>query len=558
MAKKKKTERYFDTTKVRSAGIKDEPTAVDNLGFGPYVEAIASFLENDLTTPPFTLSIEGDWGSGKSSFMLQLQALLKENDATTINFNAWRHDKVESMWSTFALTFIEQLEKKTNWFFRSFLNLWIAFKRFDLRKGWTDLLFKLALIAVYILVIVAFIKNDGFEMVISLLNVDSQTNDVTGFNYIKFINSLGFIGWLLGGIFCLKKLAEVFGNPLSIDLKKYNIKPDYNSNTAFIESFHQDFNESVKALAFNKKKIYVFIDDLDRAEIPKAAELMQGLNMMISDSPKIIFIIGMDREKVVAGVAAKYETMIKFISPNGDQVKNSLNFGSTFIQKFIQLSFRIPAPDKKDIKRFIESISSSEGTTNTATEKVDIRHSIELEDGDDAQSFKETVELISPSFENNPRQLKQFVNAFRLKCHIAFKTGLLLERENKMTIQQIGKFVAMIMLWPELIDLLMIYPNTIKDIVNGLPDGTAFHEIPNEWRRKDSFVHFLALGTDNPFYNMANVDYAVLIKTSPAINMDQSATIGDDDSDSDYPAFEGESVSGTTTTTTTTDFKSGK
>ena len=57
---------------VRNGGISDQSTGDDSLGFEPYVTAIAKFLLNEETKPPLTLSIEGEWGSGKSSFMKQL------------------------------------------------------------------------------------------------------------------------------------------------------------------------------------------------------------------------------------------------------------------------------------------------------------------------------------------------------------------------------------------------------------------------------------------------------------------------------------------------------
>ncbi|WP_229391787.1 P-loop NTPase fold protein [Methanosarcina sp. DH2] len=51
----------------------DVSTEEDSLGFRPYVEAIIEFLTADGTRPPITLSIEGQWGCGKSPFMRQLQ-----------------------------------------------------------------------------------------------------------------------------------------------------------------------------------------------------------------------------------------------------------------------------------------------------------------------------------------------------------------------------------------------------------------------------------------------------------------------------------------------------
>src|SRR5205085_8261541 len=66
---------------VLHASVRDQPVNDDALGFEPYVMAIAEFLSNPQTEPPLTLSIEGEWGSGKSSFMLQLKDKLCANAA---------------------------------------------------------------------------------------------------------------------------------------------------------------------------------------------------------------------------------------------------------------------------------------------------------------------------------------------------------------------------------------------------------------------------------------------------------------------------------------------
>ncbi|HZI57797.1 MAG TPA: P-loop NTPase fold protein, partial [Verrucomicrobiae bacterium] len=122
----------------------DQPTAEDTLGFRPYVKAISEFLKADNTHPPLTLSIEGQWGSGKSSFMMQLQnelqgptvreaflSTLSNESGTntrkiwralmgiwrrpsnlTVQYNPWRQDKEDAVWATFALSVNKQLRNK--------------------------------------------------------------------------------------------------------------------------------------------------------------------------------------------------------------------------------------------------------------------------------------------------------------------------------------------------------------------------------------------------------------------------------------------------------------
>src|SRR5215813_4047229 len=110
------------------ASIGDAPSSRDTLGFTPYIESVAQLLESASTRPPLTISIEGEWGSGKSSFLRQLRNRLcgTPRDASraiwkafrywlrrppniAIEFNAWRHDKRDAVWAAFALKCTEDL-----------------------------------------------------------------------------------------------------------------------------------------------------------------------------------------------------------------------------------------------------------------------------------------------------------------------------------------------------------------------------------------------------------------------------------------------------------------
>ncbi len=47
----------------------DSPTTRDDLGYGPYADAIAAFIRHQDTSPPLTIGVAGTWGAGKSSLM---------------------------------------------------------------------------------------------------------------------------------------------------------------------------------------------------------------------------------------------------------------------------------------------------------------------------------------------------------------------------------------------------------------------------------------------------------------------------------------------------------
>jgi hypothetical protein len=130
------------TETVAGFSLRDTPSAIDNLGFKPYVEAVTAFLTHESTIPPLTVSIEGEWGSGKSSFMLMLEETIQKHysqrncKAKIVRFNAWRYDKDEALWAAFALAVTRSLASTLSWSRRFKANLSLQIERFDWSKGW--------------------------------------------------------------------------------------------------------------------------------------------------------------------------------------------------------------------------------------------------------------------------------------------------------------------------------------------------------------------------------------------------------------------------------------
>ena len=371
---------------IRIAMNSDQPAKKDFLGFEPYVEAIYYFLTDPNTKPPLTLSIEGKWGYGKSSFMEQLEKKLSDKGELTVPFNAWRHDREESLWAAFAINFMHEISSRQSFKQRasSYINLY--FQRFSWKNGRIDLLRGLAVWSSFLLITSAIISLfflKGFQWI----NTFSQTVLADGSSLsqtaLSWLIGLGGGAGLIGIIISVMiKLKSVAGSPLDFDFNKYFKSPDYENRVAFIESFHKDFEKIVNAYA-GINKIYVFIDDLDRCEVPKASDLMQAINLMISYDPRLIFIIGMDREKVAASLAVKHEKLFPYlysfnppVEGRADDAENSydqvscpeenlnpeyvhgLRYGYEFIEKFIQVPFSVPVPTEADLDGFLDQISA--------------------------------------------------------------------------------------------------------------------------------------------------------------------------------------------------------
>lgn len=596
----------------------DHPTQNDTLGFTPYVEALAAFLTAPETRPPLTISIEGDWGSGKSSFLLQLEACIRGLDplhnfleslpwvlggnpehtqsaATAfralfvdrrplaVRFNAWRHDKQDQLWAAFALSFVESLRREVGPVRALWGDLRLFLKRLHGVRAWLELLG----LALSLLILAAaairyhawlggLLHLSGLQISNILTNLqkpDSPTHlDRSWLDAVATHGAWGGLASIaIAGIY---KFHSKFKLPLSLDLKKYLAKPDYEGHVAFIESFHKDLTRLVQSYA-GGRRIFVFIDDLDRCDVPRAAELMQAINLMIGDSPNLVFILGMDREKVAAGVALKYKELFPFLresaqwKPGTDKKDfTPLYFGYSYLEKFIQLSFSLPIPSSSEaLDRFLRIPSDAASPPPAWWMRVLINWLSIFPDysGPDAQRINDRrraaglpvdelaftappsgqpvyrritvqedsdrtrniVRMTAVLFEFNPRRIKQFTNTFRLALFIASDQGVFDTYSGNaatQTPEQIGKFVALLLRFPDLRFSLEQNPTLLAALEEAAlkgPSGPAYPDFA-QWLDKDGAIDLLSNGvtfqipgTTRDIYSLANFDVSRLFTILP-------------------------------------------
>jgi hypothetical protein len=529
-----------DAPPVLYGSVSDRPARQDSLGFLPYVNSLADFLTSARTRPPLTISIEGAWGSGKSSFMNLLQEELRRRDENVriVEFNAWRHDREDALWAAFALEFVRQLRNRLPFSDKLGASAHLFWSRFRWSEGWTSALrvaFLGALLIISAVSVPLLVWQHGPGWASNLVDkladaavtptpsppgsIDRGARDKSQDEKHKSrdpLYEIAQIGIQAGGwtgtitliVYLLYLVKKTVGNPFEIKLRNHLASPDYEGRTSFIENFHQDFQRVLdvyvkrpsadQSADVNKSKIYVFIDDLDRCELPKAAELMNAINLLISDDDRLIFVLGIDRQKIAAGVAFKYKDLLPFLASNAaaserqaetsnQQSSNSanetkgeaastvqsldakLNFGYAFLEKFIQVPFRLPAPGTAELERFLEVLSAPPIPLRPAANEQpqewnfsQLRGQMAKEpvvttayDEPEAPYVRQIALWIADTFSSNPRRLKQFVNLFRLRLHIAHRTGKLQSLDGErpaLTPEQLGKVTAIFLRWPNFIE----------------------------------------------------------------------------------------------------------
>lgn len=633
------------TESVLPSSSSDQPTQDDKLGFEPYVRALASFLTHAQTRGPLAVSIEGEWGSGKSSFMLQLEEeLLRRSEEADpgrprpliVRFNAWRHEKEDALWAAFALHFTREISSQQPFLRRSWCRFKLFFRRFSWREGWlqaTRALLFFLLFAVVAIALPVVTYRHGWRSMSQLADflVPSSDGEASveprppqiplapgasvrppephqaedaAMKWNQFQHRLlkgllasgGLLGYATVLILLWDGLSRYLTNPFEIDLKRYLETPNYKDRMSFVESFHEDFFKVVATLAPNRT-IFVFIDDLDRCEAPRAADLMQALNLMISENPQLIFILGMDREKVAAGLAVKNERSLPYLlslQPSSVEhsadvmIRRGLEYGYEFIEKFVQVPFLVPKPTIIQLDQLLRNLSQpiSMGTASagfaetlrrwwygrqraamgepqtfsfriTQIEAIEKRREhIRLLATEDSEIIRSIVLSVAPALDYNPRRLKQFMNLFRLKAFIAAETGLFDLHgdqlpEQGLTLQQLGKFTALLLRWPLLISDIDQDPTLLAKLqfwaVPKLTDRPTFASDVARWSSDDNLRSLLREGCvassgeiaeGSQLWSLATLRVSRLLQVSPRVRSIRSSpelTLRDDDRTSSGP-----------------------
>lgn len=225
-----------------SGSFSDSPTHDDKFSIENYINGLSNFIIECET--PLTIAIQGDWGTGKTSIMYQVEKRLnpekQDKKIQTIFFNTWQYSQFD-MGNNLAVALITDLISE--------LNVEDSKKKQFFKKA------KGAL-------------SKGLEYV----NLDF-------------------------GILNGEKLTEKFQDLIiGFGERTDNIKH-------LKENLQDIINDAIKE---NKSdRIVIFIDDLDRLVPEKAIELLEVLKLFL-DCEHCVFVLAIDYNVVVKGAKSKY------------------------------------------------------------------------------------------------------------------------------------------------------------------------------------------------------------------------------------------------------------
>jgi hypothetical protein len=289
----------------------------------------------------------------------------------------------------------------------------------------------------------------------------------------------------------------------------------------------------------------------------------------------------MDRERVAAAVAVKHEKLLPYVTrASVDQAPESegkskekvdaftgLEYGYGFLEKFIQIPFHLPQPNKEGVESLLNELLKERtkpaqssrwrvllGEPRKFTMKPKATpspQSLMAQSGEKTSLFRERLQrserqvtlMVAPALDYNPRRLKQFLNSYRLKAYIAHKTDILdvserAPQNGRLSLPQVAKFVAISLRWPRLLSSLdkdrqllsRLQKMAIKErrpsptpdlsrTSTAVPSEESVSEELSPWSRDKALMELLFEGCfsshDEPRFSLQIVDLDKLLRISP-------------------------------------------
>lgn len=331
----------------------------DRLGFTPVADHLAQALLDQSVKDGLVVGIEGKWGSGKSSLInLTIEALRNGGHGApeVITFSPWlvgaRDELLLNLFDELATsaTKIEPIESDE---VRESLQWWQRLHRWAVGDQYWR------------------------------LRRRQQLKKKIG-------QKLKAFGILAGTFGKAAKLAGWLGVP-GADLAGTAVERTRDAVQEFpkTESLVRQKSDLVDALRLLSRRIVVFVDDLDRLEPSEACEVLR-LIRAVADFPNVIYIVSYDPDVVAA-------TLAKAIQ---------VDDGKAFLEKIVQVSFRVPYPEAFDLRRWFQ-LEVNEIFASELRDVTELRPRVK-------ERLAYSIDALGARYLKTPRDVVRALNALRL------------------------------------------------------------------------------------------------------------------------------------------------
>jgi KAP family P-loop domain len=362
---------------VRDAVVTEAPTYFDDAPADPPgfdFDVVASALANLLverSDGATVVGVHGPWGCGKSTLLFairdELEARLHDHAPVIVEFNAWKFHEREALWRALILHLVGELRpyaKDAAALDELEASLYRAFEVTEAGPwsvNWRTVGVELASVA------------------LAVFQLDAVGRLLRG--------SSGF----LRGVFGRRKADDTAGVIDDKDIERIGgilertTVSRHVDQVQSIEQFLAKFRTVVEGLSEGRRRVFVFVDDLDRCLPEAALEIFEAIKLFL-DAPGCGFVVAVDRDVIRRGLFVRYKTA----APEALLVDPD-----EYIEKTIAVSFDVPRLSAPDIQSLIDAAHLPLELT-AAHRKLLLR-----------------------GLARNPRRVKRFMNLLRVQLDLA-------------------------------------------------------------------------------------------------------------------------------------------
>ena len=383
----------------------DIETDKDLLGFSIHASLIKDVVTNTKNLP-ITVGLYGDWGSGKSSVLKIIENQLKDdNDVIVIYFDGWIFESFDDAKLALIQGIVDELNKSEKFFEKAkdkVEDIKSAFSKLKSSINWMRILKVTAKSAIPIL---SASMTGGLSVIPLLISA--------------FPEHKGDLENLLTGEKADRFLKEA-------------LKTDNEDNKyAAVREFRKDFENLIKKSLY--EKVVILIDDLDRCLPRHIIDNLEAIKLFLN-VPGTAFVIAADEHIVSNAIKSEYQSLFNPQSQDGKEH----NIGEAYMEKFIQLPYRLPSLSNKEVETYVNLLFCQSELSPEIFDKVqkdfltfsksnrfeiyswDRINSILSDDKN--ENLQTTIgfisrfsNIISTTLRRNPRLIKRFLNAYEVR-----------------------------------------------------------------------------------------------------------------------------------------------
>lgn len=275
------------------------------LGVENLAREIMKVLKNLKPHPGNMTGIFGRWGRGKTRLMNEIWKLLllsntdpkRKAEYVRIDYQAWRYQDTPASWAylyeQFSHGYLGDKRKGLPSFVKFHWRLlWLNIER---QGSWN------------IWVALGLVFSSALAGVVKLISLDTYLD--------WFLSLVGVTLFSVISVVVVKNANVGYLTKALSLIKKYGVKTTFNEALGIQAEIQKELIHLVKVwTGKGKKKLVLFVDDLDRCSEQKTMEIIDALRIMVDDAElkdRLLVIAAIDERILRQAVTNKYEGSIR-------------------------------------------------------------------------------------------------------------------------------------------------------------------------------------------------------------------------------------------------------